>query len=60
MKFRDLVELLLTMETDKDINDKDVVIRDVNGLDWELEPRLIFVEHDRVVIDSTGINRVEY
>lgn len=61
MKFRELMAQLQELHEQHSIDtlDKDVVIRDLNGLDWELESRLVFVEPDRVVFDSTGINRSE-
>lgn len=37
----------------------EVVLRDLNGLDWKLEPDLVFEDDGILVFDTQNINRVD-
>jgi hypothetical protein len=61
MTVADLINQLLAFDN----KDAEVIVRDINGLDWILDEHLVFLEGplgrsdlDWVVISSEGINQV--
>jgi hypothetical protein len=35
----------------------EVLLRDIHGLDWELEENKVFIASGKIIIDSTDINK---
>lgn len=53
MKVHELTRILSQLNPDLELT-----LRDLNGLDWFMEPKNIREEDGHVVIDTQGINRV--
>ncbi len=57
MKISELVNLLVALI---DSGEAEVVIRDLNGLDWVFEAADLLVEGNRLVLNSEGLNRFSW
>ena len=53
MTVLDLIQLLSTHDLDRD-----VVIEDLNGLYWKMEPSLVRLVDDDVVIGTADLNKI--